>query len=317
MIRPARLALVAAVAAAGLAAAAGTLRTGPRALQWTTPDAQLAVLSAEPGSCLAPAADPQRARSIAIGAVAFRAPLLLGGQAARAGLSCSACHRGGHDNPGFAYPGLSGAPGTADVTSSLFSSHRGDGAFNPRPIPNLSGDKALLTVDQSPARSALESFVNGLIREEFDGPPVPAAVLTGLADYVRALSPGACTAPRVIDLAGALAHIDAALDNAEWLARMGDGPAARLLVSAARSELGLIDERFALPGLARAAAPLRRAGAALGAIERQMATDPARALPALQRWRTGAGGWQRPLRSAEPRSLFNPAVLARWLGPGS
>ena len=315
MIRAAAPVFIVLTAAAALAAT--TPRTEPRASQWTTPAARLAALSQEPGSCLGPAPNPQQARSIAIGAAAFRAPLLLGGQAARSGLSCNACHRGGHDNPGFSYPGLSGAPGTADVTSSLFSSHRGDGQFNPRPIPNLSGDKALLKVDQSPASEALENFINGLIREEFDGPPAPPAVLTGLADYVRALSPGTCTAPRVIDLTGALAHVDAALDNAEWLARSGDGPAARLLVSAARSELGLIDERYHLPRLAKGASALQRASAALGVIERRMATNPTGVLPELRRWRAAAASWQRPLRAAEARSLYNPRVLMRWLAAGA
>ena len=304
----------------GLIAAAGALAArpapAPRAGQWTTPDALVAVLSAEPGPCLTMPADPQRARSIAIGASAFRAPLLLGGQAARSGLSCNSCHRGGHDNPAFAYPGLSGAPGTADVTASLFSSHRGDGVFNPRPIPNLSGDKLALRIDQSGAPDALEPFIRGLITEEFDGPVPPPAVLTGLADYVRAMSPAACTAPVPIDLAGALRHIDTALDNARVLAVAGDGAAARLMVSAARSELGLIDERYALPGLASQAAPLRRAAAALGEIERRLTADPAGAVAALERWQQGAAAWQAPLRRNEARSLYNPAVLARTLAPG-
>lgn len=300
----------------GLIAAAGALAArptpAPRAGQWTAPEALVAVLSSEPGPCLTVPADPQHARSIAIGASAFRAPLLLGGQAARSGLSCNSCHRGGHDNPAFAYPGLSGAPGTADVTASLFSSHRGDGVFNPRPIPNLSGDKHLLRI----APGALEPFILGLITEEFDGPAPPPAVLTGLADYVRALSPAACTAPLAIDLAGALAHVDAALDNARMLATAGDGPAARLMVSAARSELGLIDERYGVPGLASQAAPLRRAAAALGEIERRMSADPAGSIAALQRWQQGAAAWQAPLRRSEARSLYNPAVLARALAPG-
>lgn len=284
----------------------------PRAAQWIAPGALVAVLSSEPGSCLTIPADPQRARSIAIGAAAFRAPLLLGGQAARSGLSCNSCHRGGHDNPAFSYPGISGAPGTADVTASLFSSHRGDGLFNPRPITNLSGDKQLLRIDQG----ALAPFILGQITEEFDGPVPPPAVLTGLADYVRALSPAACTAPVAIDLAGALRHVDAALGNAKVLAAAGDGAAARLMVSAARSELGLIDERYALPGLASQAAPLRRAAAALGAIERRMTADPAGTFAALERWQHSAAAWQVPLRRSEVRSLYNPEVLARTLSSG-
>ncbi|MGF7473737.1 hypothetical protein WFJ45_23635, partial [Salmonella enterica subsp. enterica serovar Minnesota] len=73
--------------------------------------------------------------SARIGRAAFNSPLLLGGQAARAGLSCASCHRNGRGNPDFHFPGISGAPGTADVTASLLSSHRGDGQFNPKPIP--------------------------------------------------------------------------------------------------------------------------------------------------------------------------------------
>lgn len=300
-----------ALIAAGSALAARPAAV-PRAAQWTAPGALVAVLSAEPGQCLTMPADPQRARSIAIGAAAFRAPLLLGGQAARSGLSCNSCHRGGHDNPAFSYPGLSGAPGTADVTASLFSSHRGDGVFNPRPITNLSGDKQLLRI----APDALDPFILGQITEEFDGPTPPPAVLTGLAEYVRALSPAACTAPVAIDLGGALRHVDAALGNAQILAAAGDGPAARLMVSAARSELGLIDERYALPGLVSRAAPLRRAAAALGEIERRMTADPAGALAALDRWQHSAAAWQAPLRRSEARSLYNPEVLARTLSPG-
>ncbi len=300
------------VAASALAARPAPV---PRAAGWTTPGALLAVLSTQPGPCLTIPADPQRARSIAIGAAAFRAPLLLGGQAARSGLSCNACHRSGHDNPAFSYPGLSGAPGTADVTASLFSSHRGDGLFNPQPIPDLSSDKRLLKIDQSSASVALEPFILGLITEEFDGPAPPAAVLTGLADYVRALSPGTCTAPVAVDLAGALRHVRDALENARVLASAGDEPAARLMISAARSEMGLIDERYALPGLQGRAAPLRRAAAALGEIERRMIADPTGALTALDRWQLGAAVWQGPLRRAEAQSLYNPAVLARTLAP--
>lgn len=305
--RAALLALATCSAAIAIAAAP---RPFLRAQGWTAPDHLPAALSAEPGSCLRAPANPEQARSIALGAAAFRAPLLLGGQAARSGLSCNSCHRGGHDNPGFAYPGLSGAPGTADVTSSLFSSHRGDGQFNPKPIPNLSGSKTLLKIDQDPASGKLEPFILGLITEEFDGPAPSPAVLAGLVSYVRALDPAACRAPVPLDLAAALGRVDAALGLAETSAAEGDGATAAFLVAAARSEMGLIDERYPAPGLGRSTARLRAAGAALGQIERAMAANPAAALVQLRQWRRGEAGWKQPLLAGEKRSLFNPVNLS-------
>lgn len=302
---------------AGLAGAAGP-RPALQAARWTMPEEHLAALTTEPGQCLSLTTDSGEARSVAIGAAAFRAPLLLGGQAARSGLSCHSCHRGGHDNPAFSYPGVSGEPGSADVTSSLFSSHRGDGTFNPRPIPNLSGPKRALTTDQSLATARLEPLIHGLITQEFDGPEPSGAVLAGLAAYIRALSPAACGPPMRIDLSGALARIDAALDLAQSSALAGDGASAQLLISAARAEMGLIDERYPAGHPAghpagRSAAPLRRAATTLGRIERSVTGNPASASAELARWRLGERAWQRPLQVAEGRSLYNPGVLARWL----
>ena len=97
------------------------------------------------------------------------------------------CHRDGRTNPDFQFPGVSGAAGTADVTDSLFSSHRGDGLDNPKPIPDLSAPKEKLKIDQAPLSRALETFIHGLVTQEFDGPEPTPAVLEGLADYVRAL----------------------------------------------------------------------------------------------------------------------------------
>ncbi len=311
MIR--RAVLLLGVTCAALAGAADHAPL-PMASRWTVPDQLQADLTREPGDCLTAPTDPAQARSIAIGAAAFRAPLLLGGQAARSGLSCNSCHRAGHDNPAFSYPGLSGAPGTADVTASLFSSHRGDSQFNPKPIPNLSGDKALLKIDQSLLGGKLESFILGLITQEFDGPTPSPAVLTGLTSYVRALSPQACRAPARIDLASTLARIDTALDLARRSAQNGDGATAALLISAARSQMQLIDERYPA-SLSRSAAPLRQAAARLGAIERQMTSDPAGALADLGRWRNAEPKWKRPLQVSEAKSLYNPPVLTRWLLP--
>src|SRR5688572_23957195 len=144
--RTARRTLIA-VALALLLGGAGASGMIPiREVRWLPSDRLLQALSREPAECLAwPGAAAER-RSVAIGRIAFRAPLLLGGQAARAGMSCAACHRNGRGNPDFLFPALSGAPGTADVTSSLMSSKRGDHIVNPKPIPDLGGAKSTLNI---------------------------------------------------------------------------------------------------------------------------------------------------------------------------
>src|SRR5262249_28345066 len=161
----ARGALTAAVALAfaGVALAAAPAAPQLRAAHWLSPTADLTTaLGGEPGECLSARLTHEQARSVEIGRAAVRPPMLLGGQAARAGLSCASCHRNGRSNPDFQFPGVSGAPGTADVTTSLLSSHRGDGVDNPRPIPDLGASKSALKVSQDPGSGALERFIHGL-----------------------------------------------------------------------------------------------------------------------------------------------------------
>jgi hypothetical protein len=273
--------------------------------RWVVPEARFETLTRQPAECLSwPGAAAAR-RSVAIGRAAFRAPLLLGGQAARAGLSCASCHRNGRGNPHFSFPGLSGAPGTADVTSSLMSSHRGDGTINPRPIPDLATGPS--TVPHDRQSRALETFIRGLIVEEFDGPEPPPAVLNGLADYVRAMTPAACRGAGPIGLDMELAHVAAALATA----RGTDRDSMKLLVGAARSQLGRIDQRFQLPGLEPERSLLREADGGLAAIQ-HLGSAPASA--AIDRWLQHWPAKLRTMRRKEARSLFNPAILRRTLG---
>jgi hypothetical protein len=281
-------------------------------MRWTAAGADpLRTLATQPAECLQRPADPALALSVEVGRAAFRTPVLLGGQAARAGLACETCHRAGRTNPDFLFPGVSGAPGTADVTDSLFSSHRGDGIDNPRPIPDLSGPRSALKVDRSPGSGALEGFIRGLDTQEFDGPEPPPPVLRGLADYVRALSPAACPpeARRRID--GALLIDDArrAVAAARAEADRGQAATAVLMLAAARARLGLIDERLPGRGLAPLRARLRAASAeqahAPQALRRGGPVSDAR----LAAWLRSSQALEAQLRAAEPRSLFAPARL--------
>ena len=231
----------------------------------------------------------------------FRSPLILGGQAARAGVSCETCHRNGRDNRDFQFPGISGAAGTADVTSSLFSSHRGNGVEDPRPIPDLSMAKARLKVSQRPEDRALEPFIHGLITQEFDGPEPSPAVLAGLAAYVRALSPEACpsagTAEAVV-VTGPISDVARAVAAAERARTLGDRPTEAALILSARSQMQQIDERFAGFELSPVRAALRAADARLAGHD-------------LAGWRRIWDRLTPRLIAQAPRSLYDPARLAK------
>ncbi|MBL8771336.1 MAG: hypothetical protein JNK30_08130 [Phenylobacterium sp.] len=295
--------------AAGAALAA---EAGPplRAMRWLAPEADaMRALAAEPAECLRRPAGGEAALSVEVGRAAFRTPLLLGGQAARAGLSCEACHRAGRGNPDFRFPGASGAPGTADVTLSLFSGRRGNGVHDPRPIPDLAGPRSALKV----APSDLDAFVRGLVVEEFDGPEPPAAVLRGLADYVRSLDPAACPGGRAdtvrLDPAGLMADARRALAAARALHGRGERDAAALMAGAARGRLFLIDERYA--GLPDEQAALRRADAGLADIAAALREGRPDAPARLDAWLAASAPLEARLRAAQARSLFDPRRLAQ------
>jgi len=309
--RASALGLTIAVAIAGGAFAVADAPL--RAVRWLAPDADLArVLGQAPTECLAPAPDPENAYRIEVGRAAFRSPLLLGGQAARAGLACESCHREGRSNPDFQFPGVSGSPGTADVTSSLFSSHRGDDLDNPRPIPDLSGPTAGLKVSRQPDARLLQSFVHGLITEEFDGAEPPPRVLEGLVAYVRALSPGACPASptRALKVADLVEDARRAARTGLMASDRRDVPTAIAMVQAARGRLGLIFERYDGPGLAAERAALTTSDDELAAVLAQLRADDPWAETSLRAWLARSDRLERRLAAAESRSLFDPLRLA-------
>jgi hypothetical protein len=306
---PRRLLLI---LAAGLLVAAGSEALPIRAARWLAPDGRLAALSRQPIECArAPGAGPERAL-FEIGRTAFRTPVLLGGQAARAGLSCASCHSNGRRNPAFLFPGLSGDPGTADVTSSLMSSHRGNGTFDPKPIPDLA---VPAKVSRDPGDPALGRFMHGLIVEEFDGAEPPPLILDGLGVYVRGIRAEGCdtAGTEPVRLAAAIGDVLEAAGAAQAALARGDGPAARLLLSGARAMLGTIDERFAPPGLAAQRADLRAADRALLAIQQTIGSGAGEAATRLAAWQKDLPRWRARLLRTERRSLYAPERLAAAL----
>jgi hypothetical protein len=282
-------------------------------MRWLAPGVDAAAaMTHQPTECLARPKDPEAAYEVELGRAAFRTPLLLGGQAARAGLSCESCHRDGRGNPDFDFPGVSGAPGTADVTTSVLSSHEADAVHGARPIPDLSGPKSALKVDQDPNSDALAAHIDFIATREFDGNEPPAAVRAGLAAYVRALSPSACpaAASEPVTPAGALADVRRAVLAAIAALDRRDGPSAALMIEAARSRLGDIDEREADPSLAPVRRTLALASLDLAAAEAAARRDLAAARSDLVLWLGREPGWAPAVIAAGPASLYNPARLA-------
>src|SRR6185369_7678167 len=277
-----------------------------REARWLKSPAILADLTRLPGECIAWPRERDQRRSVEIGRALFRSPLLLGGQAARTGLSCASCHRNGRTNPHFHFPGISGEPGTADVTASLMSEKRGDDIFNPKPIPDLGGERSKLKVVGTPR---LRTFVHGLIAEEFTGPEPSSTSLDAIVAYVSALSPAACkgAATVPITLGSKLSDVDAAVALAGTAYASRDEATGRALLAAARSTLGAVDERFQLPGLEGSRQLLKEASAEL--FELQQAQTPA----LWTKWKRDWPQRRRALQSAEPRSLYNPAVIRKLL----
>ncbi len=302
--RQARPRLLILAALLPLSAAADQAQLPIREARWLRSPDLIADLTTLPVECLAwPKGRAQR-QSVAVGRALFRSPLMLGGQAARAGLSCASCHRNGRANAHFHFPGISGEPGTADVTASLMSEHRGDGMFNPKPIPDLGGDPARLKVKGTPK---LREFVHGLITQEFDGPEPSPAALDAIVAYVSALTPAACPkgAGPKITLNAKLSEVDSAADLANQSYAAGDAATGRELLAAARSTLGAIDERFQVAGLEAARGELR------GADDQLFKLQQAGKAGRWQEWRRDWPRHKRALRGAERQSLFNPVVLRK------
>ena len=301
-------------AAAGALALAAEADAPIRAMRWAARTVDpVATFERAPTECLETPADPAEALKVEVGRAAFRTPILLGGQAARAGVACETCHKAGRSNPDFLFPGVSGAPGTADVTDSLFSTHRGDDVMDPKPIPDLSGPKGRLKIAQDPAAHRLEPFIHGLITEEFDGPEPPKAVLEGVAEYVRHLGPAACPAASTEAVTPGYFMADArrALAAAEGEIAAGDAPAAIVMIASARTRLGLIDERYPGPQFAGLRAELRAADQRLAdaqAALRERRTDVA---AALRRWVADSQPLEARLAAAAGASLFDPARLTQ------
>ncbi len=294
--------LLALVAALTLGAATPSATILLREQAWMPASDARAFLE-EPAECLA-----SRDRTVETGRALFRSPAILGGPAARAGLSCNACHSGGRRNAHFMLPELTNRAGAADVTSEWSSKVRGDGIANPVEIPDLSGVTQRMTFGGMRDPS-LQHFLHGVIVDEFQGhephPQVTASVLA----YLQALDEGECDrGTAAITLATAAEDVRRAVTAADG----ADTETARLVLLAAQDAMGRIVERLPAQRFARDRSSLESLSRELGAMRTaddvEVATETA-----LPGWRARFDANVARVARRERQTYFNERTLARAL----
>ncbi|MEP2101798.1 MAG: hypothetical protein ABJP02_09840 [Parasphingorhabdus sp.] len=269
------------------------------AMAWLDPAQHFVALTTEP-----PLHAAVQDQQMLAGEALFHTPILLGGQAAKAGLSCASCHENGRDNPAFLFPNVSGEPGTADVTSSFFSSHRGNAIFDPVKIPDL-------TVPGKVSRAAdsqeLEKFIRDLIVEEFNGQEPTPSVLAALAHYVRSLTAAPASTRVALTVENQLVAVDQAVLAAKEARESDDLKLSHLLLASARHRLGLIHERYAGKSLTKQRSAIISASRRLG--ELREIKESGDFSVALEEWEGGYRRTRKLISDKQHLSLYNPKLL--------
>jgi hypothetical protein len=290
-------------------AAAGPLSF--QSLKWTEPGAEHAVLSAWPNSCVV--YDAETIQPGSAGEALFHTPTLLGGQAAKAGLSCASCHRNGRDNPHFLLAAVSNGPGTSDVSNSFFSAARGNGRHDPVPIPDL---LAPGKISRDPKTRELESSIRNLIVDEFGGQEPSLASVDAIATYIRSIRQchGSDNSTVAAKLERQIDRIDAAEFGAQMMVEKQDRQGAQLLIAAIRQQLGEISEYYAGPQLAserKALLTASREVQGIGQIE-----DLEIMGKVIHDWGIRfRSGLAKRLAEQENRSLYNLRLLSKAFPP--
>lgn len=256
----------------------------------------------------------QKIQTFLVGQTLFHTPSLLGGQAAKAGISCASCHTNGRTNPHFLFPGVSDKPGTADVTHSFFSSHRGDGKFNPVPIPDLTKPGK---ISRNKQNQDLENFVRDLIVEEFDGQEPSKKSLTALSTYIRSLAApvdeGETIKLSEIEIEQQLDLAGDAIASAKIILNHDDYELAKLLIAGSRHKIGQIHQRFPGEALQSDRKLLEKLGYELGKIQNMTTENKEQTLALIDQWQLDFSQARETLGGKAEQSLYNPEILEKFL----
>lgn len=281
----------------------------PLALSWfKTNDAALKALSSTPAECLANGDSAQ----VKLGRIAFNSPRLLGGHAARMGLSCASCHPAGRRSDGFFIDQISDQPGTADVTHSIFSSSGGDQVFSPIRIPDLADPKDLKIADRNSEK--FHQQITGLIEVEFDGQPAPNQIFEALRVYLLNTNIRHCADPDLRTqktLTNDWEIVHDGLELIESAIVNSDAQTLTFLIAAVRAQMEAIYRRFGIE-------PINDVDQAMVEISRELSglttlKSTERRLKELKTVRANANILFQKLADNEKTSAYNSIVLSNYL----
>ena len=247
---------------------------------------------------------------VEFGRLAFRSPEILGGNARRAGISCNACHSNGHVNTRFFVPGVSGKPGTVDVTNKLWNLRGEDGLLNPITIPTLRdvGRKPRLGRD---ARSAsVHEFSRAVIVTEFGGDEPSPFLLDALTAYMVKLRKPVSNEPEKVTLAKDLEDLMRYTRVLRVVQLDEDAGLTELTVRMIRGQIGFIAERFFRPEHEVARAALAAWVDDLRAIEELGRNKD---FPAARARLAAMAPPPSALLAAEKTSLYDPGTVKEVL----
>ena len=287
------------------------------AQSWLVEDklAQFEILSQPYAKAPTQFANQQEKRAYQIGEALFRTPIILGGQAAKARISCNSCHLSGGDNEYFLFPNISGAAGTADVSNSFFSSFRGNQNFDPITIPNLR-KKGKVSVHNEPE---LRTFIHGLIVEEFNGNEPSKETLDSLIIYLQKIAEEnnddkAFNANKTKSLSvnDPITIIEQSIDNIRYSIENNDHNTAILLIAAIRHQMGLMHERYKHPKLNKIQSDILNLSKEIALISnmlRDKSGSNAIGLERIDDWKKIFHNIRTKLINNEKKSLYSPKKL--------
>ena len=301
-----------------VACASGALKTSTERsveaieeLAWIAPNVDtVKILTEAPAECLRAPKTTEIAYQVNLGRAGFNNPMLFGGLAARSGLSCASCHRNGHGNENFFFEGLSGEAGTADVTSALFSKTRGDGVFNPVPIPTLVDVSQKSKLGTMKPAESIHDFVDAAVTEEFQGAP-PPSVISAITVYLEHLDSRSCPdKPLQRNVANELRLVRGSLSTAQEAISRDDPDAADFLLLASQQSLGRIFQRYNREETRRGQALITALSRKIGAARATVSVNDEQTVPPdLDTIIEQIGTLEASLVKTEEKSFYSKSAL--------
>jgi cytochrome c peroxidase len=145
-----------------------------------------AAAATEPREILASEAQGgKQSFTVALGNMLFSSPDIFGEPVHSAGISCETCHSAGHVNVSLYVPGMSGPPGTFDVSNGFFHPVADDHVFNPIRVPSLRGVRFLAPYGRDGRIASLRDFTRNVIVGEFAGAEPDPLIVDALVSYMQ------------------------------------------------------------------------------------------------------------------------------------